>query len=644
MKRLRYLLLLLALIVTASGCSPSSSTPGDQTGDASGKTAEESVAAGEPDPAPLGETAERRREVKEIYTGPLRITDVKAAAQTVEKYKKWEVAFSIQGFAGNCFDPEQLEAYADFVSPSGKRMRMPAFRYQDYIRELVAYGGEEAGAAGEVRDNGPYELEGRERLEKTGEACWKVRFSPIETGEWRYRLEVKAPGERRDSAEGTFTAEASDNRGFIRVEPVKKRRFIFDDGSPYIPIGENVAWWTSSTRGSYDYEVWYKRLADNGANFSRVWMGSWSFGLLWNDTGPEDYTNRMDRAYQLDKMLELAEREGIYVMLTFLNHGAYSAVTDAQWKDNPFNKANGGYLEKPSELFTNPQAKSQIKKLMRYIVARWGYSTNIMSWELFNEVSWTDGYNPEISNAWHREMADYLRSVDPYGHMVSSSSANAYDPLEKVRELDFINIHDYGIAKFAVNIPAKQKDMAEMYDKPAFFCEMGISADPSTTRKLDPNGVHIHQGLWSGVMGGGAGTGMTWWWDSYVDPLNLYYYFKPVSSYAARIPWNDSSLENVDEMKLDIPNFDIGAHGYVNNKSAYLWLYDKNYLHIGSRARRVEGSSIKLRLEAGSYRVEWIDTYTGEAVSTGVKKAGGSGVPLEIPPWEKDIALIVTQQ
>lgn len=647
MKRIHYFMLFLivpiTLLMSSTGCSQNGNIPKKQTEGTLLKEGQESTMA-EASTLSSEETLQKTEEVKEIYTGPLKIVDVRAETETVRKYERYEISFSIEGFAGNCFDPEQIDVYAEFTSPSGKVMKMPAFWYQDYKRELVPLDSEGNGFNDGNQSLDSFELQGQEKLEKIGEPCWKVRFSPIEKGDWKYTVHVKAPGDREDSVEGVFTAEDSDSPGFIRVEPVKKRRFIFDDGSPYVPIGENVAWWVSPTRGSYDYDVWYKKLADNGANFARVWMGSWSFGLLWNDTGLEDYTNRLDRAYLLDKMLELAEDEGIYIMLTFINHGAYSAVTNPQWQENPFNKANGGYLEKPSEFFTNEQAKAQFKKLMRYIVARWGYSTHIMSWELFNEVSWTDDYDPEVSNAWHKEMADYLKSIDPYSHLVSSSSAKAYDPLEKLRELDFINIHDYGIAKFAMNIPPKQKDMAEMYDKPAFFCEMGISADPTHTKRLDPKGVHIHQGLWAGVMGGGAGTGMTWWWDSYVDPLNLYGYFKPVSLYVKRVPWNDHSLENVDDMNLDISDFNIGACGYKNEKSAYLWLYDKNYLHINSESSLFEKSTIKLNLKAGSYRIEWMDTYTGEIISTSTKNAGESGILIEIPPWEKDIALIVEPQ
>jgi hypothetical protein len=644
MKMLFYVFLLCTFLIAGSSCSVN--TPREQeSGAAPTKDDRESGSVAAPTPSPEVPAVEKIGVAKEIYMGPLKILDVKAVTNTVKKYEKYEMSFTVDGFAGNCFDPDQIDVSTQFVSPSGKTMQMPAFWYQEYKRELIPLDGtstvDSGGVQGTAGTN-PVDLQGQEKLDKAGEAHWRVRFSPIEKGEWKYTLQVKAQGVVRDMRTGSFTADHSDNPGYLRVEPEKKRRFVFDNSDPYTPIGENVAWWTSPTRGSYDYNVWYKKLADNGANFARVWMATWGFALAWNDTGVEDYTNRLDRAYQLDKMLEQAQEKDIYIMLTFLHHGPFSTTANAQWKDNPFNAANGGYLEKAEDFFTNEKAKTQFKKLVRYIVARWGYSTNIMSWELFNEVSWTDNYSSDVSSIWHKEMADYLRSIDPYRHMVSSSSAKAYDSLEKVRELDFVNIHDYGISKFAMGIPPKQKDMAEMYDKPAFFCEMGISGDPSTTKKLDPTGVHLHQGLWSGVMGGGAGTGMTWWWDSYVDPENLYYHFKPVSTYVKRIPWKDTTLEYVDDMKLDISDFNVGVHGYINKKAAYLWLYDKNFLHIGSEETPMENIEINLKLASGTYEVQWLDTYTGENVLVKNSKVVGGVLKLKSPAWKKDIALSVT--
>lgn len=38
------------------------------------------------------------------------------------------------------------------------------------------------------------------------------------------------------------------------------------------------------------------------------------------------------------------------------------------------------------DFFTNERARADYKQRLRYLVARYGYSTSIFAWEFFNEV------------------------------------------------------------------------------------------------------------------------------------------------------------------------------------------------------------------------------------------------------------------
>jgi len=78
-------------------------------------------------------------------------------------------------------------------------------------------------------------------------------------------------------------------------------------------------------------------------------------------------------------------------------------------------------------------------------VARWGYSTTLMVYELWNEVDLTQNYTywiPEVA-AWHNTMKQYLNSLDP-NHMVTTSFSSIYSKNEETYQyLDFCQIHDY---------------------------------------------------------------------------------------------------------------------------------------------------------------------------------------------------------
>jgi endo-1,4-beta-mannosidase len=75
---------------------------------------------------------------------------------------------------------------------------------------------------------------------------------------------------------------------------------------------------------------------------------------------------------------------------------------------------------KYDQFFLNPLTREMYRDKIRYVVARWGYSTNIFSWEFWNEI---ESVEPkEGIFAWMREMTAYLRSVDPWRHLIKSSA------------------------------------------------------------------------------------------------------------------------------------------------------------------------------------------------------------------------------
>src|SRR6266481_9445051 len=115
---------------------------------------------------------------------------------------------------------------------------------------------------------------------------------------------------------------------------------------------------------------------------------------------------------------------------------------DSNWAINPWNAKNGGFLATPEEFFTNPRARALTRAKYRYILARWGYSTHVLAWELFNEVEWTDAIRNQHADtvaAWHREMAAFLRQQDPNRHLITTSSDTKIPGLYEA--MDYVQPH-----------------------------------------------------------------------------------------------------------------------------------------------------------------------------------------------------------
>ncbi len=190
----------------------------------------------------------------------------------------------------------------------------------------------------------------------------------------------------------SVTAPTQDgNGGFVRSD--QTNYLHLDDGKQYIPVGENIAW--QSSNAYVDYTNWLTKLSDNDGNFFRLWQCSWGLGLEWRN-GSAGYAGlrkyKQNNAFYTDWLLDFCAEKGIYVMYCLQYHGQVSTNVNPNWSDSPYNAANGGPCANTWDFFTNTAAKNHTKNRYRYVLARWGYSRNIMSWELFNEVGWTDQF------------------------------------------------------------------------------------------------------------------------------------------------------------------------------------------------------------------------------------------------------------
>jgi hypothetical protein len=290
-------------------------------------------------------------------------------------------------------------------------------------------------------------------------------------------------------------------------------RLVFSTGGTYTPIGANLAW--ASTGRVQFYLDAFNSFARDGLNWTRIWMAHWSgLNLDWlpKDRGPSSPPGILDQRVSADwdRIIGAAEAKGIYVQMVLQHHGQFSTGNNPNWRENPWNAANpGGFLQTPGEFFTSPVAIALTKLKYRYIVARWGYSPAILAWELFNEVHWVDamvvGHNEAAVARWHSEMAAYLRSVDAYRHLITTSTENLRSPI--YRNLDYFQPHLYA-ANMLAGARAIEPAPATL-DRPAFYGESGDDHMVLTPAQ-QAAGVAIVPPVWASLMGLGRYPAQPW--------------------------------------------------------------------------------------------------------------------------------------
>lgn len=522
------------------------------------------------------------RSLKQRDDSPLKVR-ASADRQTVETYGAIEIDADVAAHYDNPFDPEQIAVDAEIRTPAGRTIAVPGFFYVPMW---------------------PESLLGYERVQVAGRSSFHVRYTPTAPG--RYSLVVKATDRTGTvrSAPIRFTATATRSPGFVRVSRVSPNYFMFDGGKPFFAIGENICWAGGRTPLA-DYEQWLEGLGRAGGNWARLWMAFNEKGLEWMPSptpkpGIGAYMGlgryAQDNAWRLDRIVRQAHEYGVRVMLCLGTYGEFTEggyFGEGSWASNPYNAANGGPCAHAADFWTNALARKLYKRRLRYLVARWGFSTDIFGWEFWNEVP-----PSPAETAWVAEMAAYLKSIDPNRHLVSTTYGSP--ALWRCPDVDFTMDHRYGEAGKTADFTGSIADdahVARLYRKPYLLAEFGIDWQTGDT-KWDPKGVgtSMHNGAWAAMMSGAAGTSMLWYWDGYVDPLNMYGVLTPVRQFAETVDWAKSQLAPVGGIRLEGAPGEPEAFTDVFVPATVEWGATPSSRYVLKRDGTVEGGPIAMTI------------------------------------------------
>jgi len=570
-----------------------------------------------------------------VKRGP-RLARLQQSRRTVGLYEPFELTLDFWGQYKNPYDPDDVEVTCRFDAPSGKSVTVAGFLYQGYRRAKQE--------VAKTRDGRPV-TEIKEVLTPEGARVWKVRFAPAELGTYTYFVDVKTRQGRSPLERGFFAAAPSDDPGFMRVSKKDPRFFEFDNGKPYFGVGHNVCWARASER-TYDYDLFFGRMHRAGENLSRIWFCSWDMNL----EGKKLDEYQLDNAWRMDYVLGLASRYGIYVKLCLDNF--YDYRDEEAIKLNPYFKANGGPIEEPGEFFTDPVAERHYKRRLRYVVSRWGHMPIILAWEQWNEANYMLYKKKEIAE-WSGKTARHLRSIDPYGHLNTTTLGpdKVWEEVWQVPELDFAQHHPYirGLEEKiepeeldAVDLVAKASAEVSGFGKPFLLGEFGYVGHGKSNplNEQDKLGVALHNALWSSAFSGAAATAANWWWDTYIHPNDLYYHYAALAKFVRDIDWTGGAWRLVKEDAAS----PVRIRGLANRTRAYLWIQQRGnswYRRVaqGHPAQPLRNVTIRIaNLRDGTYRVEWYNTYKGAAI-THCDRATERGVlTLSVPNAGPDVA------
>jgi hypothetical protein len=245
---------------------------------------------------------------------------------------------------------------------------------------------------------------------------YRVRFMPQEAGRYTYVVRFSADGSERFT--GSIEVKRGANKGMVQTDPQFPWHFIWSGtGEHYFYYGTTTYWlmgWKDESiiRGVIDRlsskKVNRLRVAINGRSHggSRwsepnvVESEQFSFMLNpWIAERPQDLDDpgfdvkRFNVEYwqKLDRLVNYARAKDVVISLIFyvdgLDHGT-----------DPFKKTNMGNADE--------------RRYYEYAASRYGAYSNVM-WDVTNE------YHLFRSQQWAEDMGSFLKSEDPFGHLIS---------------------------------------------------------------------------------------------------------------------------------------------------------------------------------------------------------------------------------
>lgn len=494
--------------------------------------------------------------------------------RNAKQYEKAEWKIDVTADFENPYLQEDISMDMELKSPSGKHLVLPCYY--------------ESGAS--------------------KKSTWKARFMAQEKGRYTYRFHLKKNEKLVFStATKTFNITGSKNKGILHAG--SNWVFRFDNGDAFRGIGENICWESRDDDDSkffkalhenskYNYEYMLPELSRHGGNYFRTWICSWNLPLDWKSgINNKRYTN--SSAYfnpsaisKMDRLVNLSDSLGLYMMLT-LGPGSYDAK-------------NGRYEVSTAEFFKDPKAKKQYYNRLRFIVARWGYSAAIGAWEFFNEidnVQFRDKNNPipaEDIVEWHKDMAEYLKKIDPFDHLVTTSiSHRDLKGLNSISDIDFNQKHIYKNNKA---LPTTILNYTREFSKPYVIGEYGYEYDWSKNFDLFAQEMasDFKRGLWYGLFSPTPILPLSWWWE-YFDSRGTDAYIGRVRTIQDRMMKAGNGTFN--SFSVSSSNLGVELYSVKCGDEYYIYLYNPGKERLMTK--------IDLPLTPGGYYTEKYDCETG---------------------------------
>lgn len=357
-----------------------------------------------------------------------------------------------------------------------------------------------------------------------GKSTWRVRFTPKEVGEWKYRVYTN-PEDNSLNHQGKFTVEENrDNTAFVQACAGKYWGFEYETGEPCFLLGDTVYNLFGAAYCGMDIYSFLKRRKEQGFNIIRTrcqvspfhpaqspTLSSVPIGRYhgyseyltrsiwpWGGSLQKPHFDRFNLEYfhTVDKIVRMVDE---------LDMGL-EMIMQAWGFEYPFN-ARGVFVAEWEEMW------------MRYLIARYDAFRSVYIWTLMNEYEYYptgDWHYDPTADRWALRMARWVKSIGSHNHPIAVHNGPVEPPFcerfkRDLEAIDVILFQCWGTrnkddAWLAAGIEDQIKKSLDGWPGSAIFAEYGYERNPALKLSLpsfeflDQN--HTRRGAWRGAFSG----------------------------------------------------------------------------------------------------------------------------------------------
>ncbi|MBP7462545.1 MAG: hypothetical protein KBA26_14770, partial [Candidatus Delongbacteria bacterium] len=415
--------------------------------------------------------------------------------------------------------------------------------------------------------------------------------------------------------------------------------FRFDSGRAFKGIGITM----DRTKNIDDG---FQALSKMGVNLARIRLRP-DFPFQDRIDGESDSSSfRVD---DMDSLLASAERSQIYIIIApdgLVDPPNRRPGLDDSLSFNSFRNSRSAYPDSVNFI----KYQSDYRHSLRSILARYGYHSHILAWELWNR---DDHHADPSSDRINRlgEVARELKLMDIHHHMITATGISDDSPeILTIPELDFYQFRIDDSDSMVIKQESKIYSESKTIGKARIIS--GINLHSSRLKDTAGPGSHhavLLQMLWLGLFTPTPIIPMIIHFDQITASPKLQIAYQSLSHYNQTMFLRDTPLVRIDLKELDQsmePSADSNRLIIRNLKRGhelFIWVQHPHYVRLISPSG-FEFLPIENRVLVtgsfpdGRYRLEWWNPSTGDLISRQeILNHNQPEIYIPVPPVQHDL-------